>query len=39
MKKKKSLKIECEVERGLPIFFDLVGIESPELTASPAIGE
>jgi L-2-hydroxyglutarate oxidase LhgO len=31
--------IRHEAERGLPNFFNLVGIESPGLTASPAIGE
>lgn len=31
--------IKHEHERGLPNFFNLVGIESPGLTASPAIGE
>ena len=31
--------IQHEVKRGLPNFFNLVGIESPGLTASPAIGE
>jgi len=31
--------IRHEVKRGLPNFFNLVGIESPGLTGSPAIGE
>ncbi|GAB5034820.1 fad dependent oxidoreductase [Nannochloropsis oceanica] len=31
--------IKHEVERGLANFYNLVGIESPGLTASPAIGE
>jgi L-2-hydroxyglutarate oxidase LhgO len=33
------VNIEFEVKRGLPNFFNLVGSESPGLTASPAIGE
>ena len=31
--------IRHEADRGLPGFIDLIGIESPGLTASPAIGE
>lgn len=31
--------IRHEEDRGLPGFIDLIGIESPGLTASPAIGE
>jgi len=31
--------INHEKEKGLPLFINLIGIESPGLTASPAIGE
>ncbi len=31
--------IRHEKDRGFPGFIDLIGIESPGLTASPAIGE
>jgi len=31
--------IRDEVERGLPAFINLIGIESPGLTAAPAIAE
>jgi L-2-hydroxyglutarate oxidase LhgO len=31
--------IADEASRGLPGFYDLIGIESPGLTAAPAIAE
>ena len=31
--------IKDEVDKGLPAFINLIGIESPGLTASPAIAE
>jgi len=35
----KDFVIRHEINRGLPGFINLVGIESPGLTSSPAIGE
>jgi len=35
----KDFVIRDETDKGLPGFIDLIGIESPGLTSSPAIGK